>query len=138
MKTLCVFLLLALSGCFFVVDDGGYDYDRPDDETYYSGEVWFDDVYVSCNYDHYSGYSDWYFYAAVDSTYGYDEIYAVDVVVDDLSAYGTDETFYLYESGYGIWEGVVSSWYYDCYYPYDFRFIAYDYYGYSTDAWVAW
>ena len=136
MKRLWFCLLLGLSGCFFVLDDGSYG-SAPDD-YYYSSDLWFNDAWVSCSYDPWSEYSDWHFVALVESGHGPDEIYAVDVVIKDLSYYGADETVYLYDTGNGVWETTFSSWYYTCNYPYDFRFIAYDYHGYSTDAWVSW
>ena len=133
-KLLWLLPCLLLSGCFWVVDDSR----RPGDGAYYPDRLWFEDTWVSCNYDYHSGYSDWYFFAQVDSAYGYEDIYAVDVVINELSYDDTDITLSLYRRGYGEWDTTFTSWYYDCNYWYEFRFIAYDFDGYSMDTWVGW
>ena len=129
-----VLCLLCASGCFLVVDD------NPNRSDPYHGDtaIWFSDAWVTCHYDHYSGHSDWYFFAVVDSNYGYEEIYGVEVIIHDVSYIEPDHALWLYWGGNGSWDTTFSSWYYDCNYAYDFRFIAYDYDGSSMDTWVIW
>jgi hypothetical protein len=134
MRKLLLILYFCLSGCFWVVDD------NPRDDSYHDQSVamWFSDAWAACYYDNYSGYSDWYFYAIVDSSEGYDEIYGVEVIIKDVSYIEPDYALWLYWGENGTWDASFSSWYYDCNYAYDLRFIAYDYTGNSMDTWVIW
>ena len=141
MRNIFIVLCVCLNSCFLVVDDTSRS--RGDDsyhnDSHYGGvAMWFADAWATCYYDHYSGYSDWYFFAVVDSSDGYDAVYTVEVVINDLSYIEPDYILSLYWGGYGEWDAAFTSWYYDCNYAYDLRFIAYDYSGNSMDTWVMW
>jgi hypothetical protein len=127
-----VLLFLGLNGCFLVVGDDSSSHSSP------NGDIWFNNAYASCDYDYYSGYSYWSFYADVWSYYGADDVSDVTITIDDLSLSGSDHYDYLYYTGYGMWEAHMTSWYYDCNYSYDLLFTAYDYGGNWTDVWITW
>ena len=77
MKTLWVFLLLGLSGCFLVVPgDDGY-YDSP---YYYGDSIWIEDVEVFCSTQSFSNLSIWEVWVDI---YAYYEISDVRVYLSD-------------------------------------------------------
>ena len=131
-KNLFVLLFLGLSGCIL--------YWEPSDESShenadygYDDAVWFDYAAVDCDYDYHWGDSVWYLDADVGASYVYfDNEIEVGVYID-----GGDYVS-LYSVGYGMWEAVVESHYYDCNEPNVFDFVVSDVYGNYDEVTIWW
>jgi len=126
------------SGCIFVIDDtqhhaqhDSYDHDYHDDLP------WFDDARVYCEYDSHYDESRWQFNALVDSYYGYDDIYLI-----QINVYGVNDhisnTYNLWEDAYGHWSLNLWSSNIYCGHAYDIEFVAYDSAGSWANLWVQW
>lgn len=144
-KNILLGMCLVCTGCVVYLEPGSSE----SYESYGSHEpldFWFDDTYVSCDYEeHTDGASWWLFYASLDGPWAYDgssQILAVDVDIYDVY-WGYQETYELTYRG-GLdgtapeWGQIYGSWDLDCYYSYDFEFVAYDAYGPFASSVVYW
>ena len=133
-KTLCIFLVTsALAGCIWVVDD---DYShREDPYTYSSYDFWFEEVYVSCDYDYWTDISSWSFTAYTGGT---EWIEGMHIWLYDLYAAGSSVSANLYFGGADMWTGWLDTYEPYCGHTVDLEFVAYDGYGtlvYTTVWW---
>ena len=133
-----LFLCLA-SGCIFVVEDtthrhnvnaGSYDH-------YYEYLPWFEHAGADCSYDVHLEKSIWKFNALVDSYYGYEDIYLVQINVHGVNDH-TENTYNLWEDAYGHWSLDLESQNVYCGHSYDIEFVAYDSFGDWASVWVQW
>ena len=137
-KNLCICVALyALTGCILVVDDNPSH--RGDPYTYSSYDFWFEDVYVSCEYDYWSDTSFWSFTAY---TAGTQWIYDMSVLFGEpydapSLSFSAGIAVMSWQHG-DLWVGTKESTTYYCGYPVDLEFVASDGYGNMAYASVWW
>ncbi len=98
---------------------------------------WFEYSGVGCTYDVQIEESVWEFNALVDSYYGYDDVYLVQINVHGINDHA-NHTYNLWEDGYGHWSLELHSNILYCGYSYDIEFVAYDSFGDWANIWTQW
>ncbi len=134
---LFVLYLCLTTGCVFVVEDPSYHRNNNADSHYYDYSAWFEYTGVDCVYDNHFEESVWDFNALVDSYYGYDDVYLVQINIYGIND-PTQDTYNLWEDAYGHWSLELHSEYTYCGRSYDIEFVAYDSFGDWTNIWVQW
>jgi len=132
-KSIFLFVLLALSGCFFSVEPNHTENhsDEPTTHTHDTA-IWIEYAAVDCDYD-YWGESIWYLDADIAGSY----IYFEDEV--DVGVYVDGWDYYpLYSVGYGMWTVTLETYYYDCNDANIFDFVVSDVYGNYDEVTIWW